>query len=194
MNSDPIKSIENLFTQKRDLILIKESLAGNSRSFAKLLSFYKQKVTSLGMSFFRNHADREDFEQEVFIKVFKNLESFRGDCKFSTWLLKIAYTTAINSKERKKEYESISNETLIPAETITPEEESLQSFTKQVIREAVKELPQKYEVCLDMFFFYDLSLDEISVITSYPVNTIKSHIFRAKKLLAEKLIEYKTKN
>ena len=54
---------------------------------------------------------------------------------------------------------------------------------------SMQELPERYRVCVDMFFFYDRSYQEIETITGFPVNTIKSHVFRAKKILREKLEE-----
>jgi RNA polymerase sigma-70 factor (ECF subfamily) len=48
-------------------------------------------------------------------------------------------------------------------------------------------LPEKYRVCVDLYFFYDCSIKEIEVITGFPENTVKSHVYRAKKLLREKL-------
>ena len=53
--------------------------------------------------------------------------------------------------------------------------------------QAVQELPGKYRICIDLFFFYDRSIKEIGAITGFPENTVKSHVFRAKKLLRERL-------
>ena len=58
----------------------------------------------------------------------------------------------------------------------------------ETVRECLKELPEKYKIVLDLYFFYDNSYAEISEITSLPENTVKSHIFRAKNLLREKII------
>ncbi|MBR4005371.1 MAG: hypothetical protein IKI90_05930 [Treponema sp.] len=55
-------------------------------------------------------------------------------------------------------------------------------------------MPLNYSICLDFYFFYDFSYEEIAIITGFPVNTIKSHIFRAKKVLRQKLLEYSYKN
>ena len=63
-------------------------------------------------------------------------------------------------------------------------------MTVLAVREAVKDLPEKFAVCVELYFFYDNSHAEISKITGLPVNTIKSHIFRAKKILREKLRSY----
>ena len=60
------------------------------------------------MGFFKNEVDTDDFVQEVFIKVYTKLSTFRGDSLFSTWLMRIAYNTAVNSVNRRKEYASLS--------------------------------------------------------------------------------------
>lgn len=184
------KSILNkIFSQKSDERLIEEVLSGSKHSFSTLMARNKNRVEALGFSFFHNSADVEDFVQDVFLKAYTNLSSFKGQSKFSTWLTRIAYTTAINSKTRRKEYESIADESELLDLAATPEDESIRKITILAIREAVKGLPSNYIVCIDLYFFYDLSYDEISVITAYPVNTIKSYIFRAKKILYQKLSE-----
>jgi RNA polymerase sigma-70 factor (ECF subfamily) len=69
----------------------------------------------------------------------------------------------------------------------TPEDAQIKEAIKSAVRQAVSELPEKFRVCIDLFFFYGRSYDEIEIITGFPVNTVKSHVFRAKKLLREKL-------
>lgn len=188
--SSIVRNSEQLKLLKRDIKLVKESIAGNSQSFAKLVSYYQTRIQTVGRSFFKNEADTEDFVQDVFLKAYMNLSSFKGESQFSTWLIRIAYTTAINSKSRRKEYLPLEDDTIIPSEGKTPEENQMLKLTAQAVREAVKELPQNYAVCLDFYFFFDFSYEEISVITGFPVNTIKSHIFRAKQILRTKLQDF----
>ncbi len=183
-------SREDLELQKRTNHLIKECLKGHHKSFAELVSLNENRVKAVGKSFFKNEQDIEDFVQDVFFKAYKNLSSFRGESKFSTWLTSIAYTTAINAKNRKKEYETLSDEAMLPDLDSTPEERQIRTLTKQAVREAIKELPEDYAFCLDLYFFYDNSYEEIMIITGKPLNTIKSHIFRAKKILREKLADF----
>lgn len=187
MQNERIRSIEHIIAEKRDASLVKTTLEGDAKSFARLVSLYKARITALGMSFFKNAADAEDFVQEVFIKVYTNLSQFRGDSLFSTWITRIAYNTAINSINRRKEYLPIADESTLSDPGLTPEESEIRRRTVEAVRDAIKELPQKYAVCLELYFFYDIPYEEISVITDYPVNTIKSHIFRAKKILRGKL-------
>jgi len=190
MNNDIVRSVEQFLTRKRDDVLVNEAAAGKAGSFAKLMTLYKRRVEAVGNSFFRNRTDTEDFVQDVFLKAYANLSSFRGDSLFSTWLTRIAYTTAINTKTRKKEYEPISDEALLPSPGDSPEETEMRRITIEAVHEAVQELPARYAECLDLYFFYDTAYEEIAVITGLPVNTIKSHIFRAKKILREKLKDF----
>ena len=171
-------------------LLVKASLSGNSSAFAKLISLNERRIWAVGMSFFHNPTDAEDFVQEVFIKAYTHLSSYQGKSKFSTWLTSIAYTTAINAKNRTKEYDSLADEDLLEAQSDSPEERHIKRATREAVREAVHELPEAYAFCIDLYFFYDNSYDEIAIITGLPVNTIKSHIFRAKKILRVKLADY----
>lgn len=189
MINDQKSDIEHVAAYKRDSELVKTTLSGDGKSFARLMTLYKKRIVALGMSFFKNEADTEDFVQEVFIMAFTKLDTFRGESMFSTWLTRIAYNLAINSIKRRSEYLPIADETILEDPTDTPEELQIRKITCEAIREAVKELPEQYAVCLDMFFFYDEPYAEISSITGLPVNTIKSHIFRAKKILRDKLVE-----
>jgi RNA polymerase sigma-70 factor (ECF subfamily) len=143
----------------------------------------------MGLSFFHNREDASDFTQEVFMKTYRSLTGFEGKSRFSTWLYRIAYNTALNEVNRRKEYHSLAEEDMdmLINTGETPELNMLRNAAKEAVQAAVKELPQRYAVCIDLFFFYDRSYQEIETITGIPVNTIKSHVFRAKILLREKL-------
>ena len=183
-------NLEQLITKKRDNALIKSTLSGDSKAFSKLVFYYKKRVRALGMSFFKNEADTEDFEQEVFLKAYTNLSNFKGESSFPTWLTSIAYNTAVNAKTRRKEYLPISDEEKLEDVGLTPEKNQIRKLTVLAVREAVKDLPEKFKICVELYFFYDNSHAEISKITGEGINTIKSHIFRAKKILREKLRSY----
>lgn len=169
---------------------VKLVLEGDTRAFAALVAKYKKRIRALGFSFFRNESDVDDFLQDVFVKVFTALSTFRWESSFSTWITRIAYNMACNAVNRKKEYTSFTGEIEIPMEGFSPEELHLREATRQAVKTSLELLPHKYHVCLDMYFFYDMSYQEISEVTGFPVNTVKSHVFRAKKLLREILKDY----
>lgn len=187
MAQDLLQKLEHDIIKRRDLNLVRQTLDGHKAGFAKLMSYYKVRVFNFGKKFFHNEADSEDFVQDVFLKVYTKLDTFQGKSMFSTWLMRIAYTTAINSVNRKKETTSLIDEEFIVDKSSTPEENQIRKVTQEAIQQALQELPEKYAVCVEMYFYYDIPYQEISEITEFPVNTIKSHIFRAKKLLKEKL-------
>ena len=172
-----------------DRIVVSQVLSGQKELFRLLIKRHERAVYGMGMSFLRNSEDASDFTQEVFLKVYRNLPQFEGRSRFSTWLYRIAYNSAINNKTRIKEYHSLAEDE-IAIDTDNPERKLLRDIAKDAVLEAVKELPERFRLCVDLFFFYDRSYQEIELITGYPVNTVKSHVFRAKKILREKLSDY----
>ncbi|MHB9291717.1 putative RNA polymerase sigma-70 factor, ECF subfamily [Hollandina sp. SP2] len=177
-----------------DPLIVAEVVSGQKELFRLLVNRHEKTVYRMGLSFFHNTEDASDFTQEVFLKVFRHLSTFEGRCRFSTWLYRVAYNTAVNRAARKTEYQSLAEDPASPEyaqDWNTPEQTLLQQAVQAAVGEAVKELPERYRICVDLFFFYDRSYQEIEVITGYPVNTIKSHVFRAKKLLREKLADFR---
>ncbi|MDR2482196.1 MAG: sigma-70 family RNA polymerase sigma factor [Treponema sp.] len=172
-----------------DQLLVAGIVSGEQGQFRFLVERYERTVYGMGLSFFRNSEDAADFTQEVFLKAYRSLSRFEGRARFSTWLYKIAYNTALNSVSRRKEYRSLAEDACL-ADGDTPEREALRAAARQAVLEAVTGLPDRYRICVDLFFFYDRTYQEIEAITGFPVNTIKSHVFRAKKLLREKLEDY----
>ena len=171
----------------QDRLLCKAVLAGNTETFSLIAAKYQKRIYSLGMSFFKNHDDSEDFVQDIMLKTFSALPKFRGESSFSTWLMRIAYNSAINSVKRKREFVSAFDDFEIKTNDLTPEERQIQNCVKNSIRWAVSSLPEKYRICIDLYFFYDMPYADIESVTGIPVNTIKSHIFRSKKILKTEL-------
>jgi len=178
-----------VYVNDDDSLIIEQILSGQKELFRLIVKRYEKTVYGMGLGFFHNEDDTSDFTQDVFLKVFKSLHRFEGRSRFSTWLYKIAYNTALNSLQSKKEYRSLAEDEIIP-DRDTPERNMLRKVIREAVHEGVNDLPDRFRICVDLFFFYDRSYQEIEVITGYPVNTIKSHVFRAKKMLRKKLEDY----
>lgn len=168
--------------------IIARVLSGETELFAALVRRHQARVYRLGLSFLKDGDEAEDFAQEVLVRAYTALGSFGGRAKFSTWLLRIAYNLAINTKQRRKPADRLEPET-VPDLSGGTEEEHLREETRKAVRAAVAGLPERQAVCVELFFYYDLKYREIEEITGLPVNTIKSHVFRAKKALREALEE-----
>ena len=165
--------------------IVKQVLLGRIDSFTLIIKRYQKKIFSIGIRFYKNKEDSYDFTQEVFIKAFEGLGSYGGRAPFRFWLTKIAYNHAINKLKAKHAEADIPEE--ICSRAITPEKTHIQREIRQMLRDAVGQLPEQYRICVDLFFFLGLTYSEISEITEYPVNTIKSNVLRAKKILRDEL-------
>lgn len=150
--------IENLLVNSRDRFLVKESLAGNSNAFSTFMFLYKKRVEIIARRFSSNQNDIDDFIQEVFIKVYRNLESYKNESKFSTCLIRIAFNTGINFKTRTKPTESLLYEDSKTIESYydTPEDNQMKKITRDAVKTAISELPEKYAQCVEMHFFLEI--------------------------------------
>ena len=160
---------------------------GRSEYFSLIVERYSSRIFSIGMRFFYNSEDSADFTQEVFLKAFDKIEAYREIAPFRFWLVKLAYNLAINMKKgRGEEHLQVEiNEPVYSGES--PEEVHVKNELKDLLLQEINRLPERYRICLDLYFFFGLKYSEISEITGYPVNTIKSDVFRAKNILRDKL-------
>ena len=166
--------------------LVRSVLNGDSDSFRILIERYQDKVYSTGMRFFRNSDDARDYTQEVFIRVYSRLESFRGSAPFRYWLMKVSYNHGINMLKKvrdSEEYLETGSDSMEPGPDSIVEKRAVSS----ALREAVDSLPEKYRICVDLYFYMGFSYRQINEITDFPENTIKSHVYRAKKILRYRL-------
>ncbi len=168
--------------------LVSRVLDGDREAFSVLIKRYQARMLRLGYGFYKNQDEAEDFAQDVFLKAYTGLAGFKGKSSFSTWLTKIAYNTGINGKKKSGRYEALEAE---PADSrnLGPEELSIRKDSLESLRKAMAALPEKYAVCLDLFFAAGMKFEDISEVTGFPVNTIKSHVFRAKRDLRKALEE-----
>lgn len=166
--------------------IIKKVILGEINSFKLLVRRYQKQIFNIGMRFFKNEDDSYDFVQEVFIKAFAGLPSYRGDSGFRFWLMKVAYNHGVNLI-RVHQSESVINEGALPDRDSTPEVFHLKGEIREVLLKAIERLPVRYQICMDLFFFGGLTYSEINTITGFPVNTIKSNVLRSKQILRDAL-------
>ena len=183
--------VPDLLARKRDLHLVQATLGGEKRAFSKLVSQSWGRVMAVGKSFFHSSEDVEDFCQDVFLRAYQKLSAFKGESLFSTWISRIAFTQAVNRKARDKTAERLENEELIEDSAMSAEEKLVRQIQQEAVRSSVDELPERYASCVRMYFFGGMSHEQIAEATGLPLNTVKSHIFRAKKILARKLECYR---
>ena len=165
---------------------MKRVMRGDIESFAHIVRRYQKFIFSLGMRLFKNSDDSHDFTQEVFIKSYEKITTFRGIAPFRFWLAKLAYNFGISALKSAKSETAVIDESLEGREK-SPESIVLKNELREILKSEINRLPENYRVCLDLYFYSGFTFSEISSITELPMNTIKSNVFRAKNILRNKL-------
>lgn len=172
-----------------DNTLIEHVLKGEIKAFRKIVERHQARIFYLGMRFFHNLHDAEDFAQEVFLKAYKKLGMFKGQASFGSWLYRLAFNLAINeyrlAKRRLAEIEVERDD--FEDEGLTPEFYLIRAEEISEVQRVLRTMPDRYNLVLRMHYFDGLTYQEIAELTGYPINTIKSHIHRAKRVIKSKL-------
>ncbi len=125
----------------------------------------------------------DDIAQEAFIKAYVNINSFNGLAKFSTWLFRIAYNCYCDNRRVSQRYNLVG----IDDKVLTSHETTDHKYRNQELYMALGKLNEKERSVVLLFYMEDKSIKEISKITDIPVNTVKSHLSRAKTHISEHL-------
>ncbi|PAW94691.1 RNA polymerase subunit sigma-24 [Mucilaginibacter sp. MD40] len=174
--------------------LVTRILNGNLHAFQLLVKQHTKLVNSMVSRMVQNEEDVQDICQDVFIKVYKHLDSFKFNSKLSTWIGRIAYSTSINhlkkvSGKATMTLDIAGFENMFQTNE-DPETILTQKNTSAYIQMQINKLPVQYRVVLTLYHLNELSYLEIEEITGMPEGTVKSYLFRARKLLKDKLENY----
>ena len=182
----------------KDLMLVRRAKKGDYRSFDLLVLKYQSRAVALAIKFVKDIHIAEDIAQESFIKAYKSLNSFREESAFYTWLYRIVSNTSKNylaSKKRRKEYsesefysaEDNYSNILDISGGDSPEDILAASNLRETIFAAVSNLPEEIKTAISLREFEGLSYEEISEVTSCPIGTVRSRIFRGREIIQEKI-------
>jgi RNA polymerase sigma factor (sigma-70 family) len=178
-----------------DQALVERILAGETGLFRTLIDQYRRLVIHVVYRLIPNETDREDICQEVFCKVYQNLKTFRHDSKLSTWIARVAYNTCLNFLDKKKLplYDDLISEeddmeTTIPDNSNRPDMLFESGRTADIVRQAIESLPVKYKAIVTLYHLDQMGYNEIAKTLNLPEGTVKSYLFRARKLLKDRLM------
>ena len=171
-----------------DYELIHSIINGDKQLFAELISRYKNLVYSVILRMINSREEANDLAQEVFIKLYKNLDKYYPDYKFSTWVIRITTNHVIDYR-RKNRAETVSMEEIEydAAGEETPETALIDKERALSIKTAIDELPDMYKIPIVLYHQQGLSYQEISDIIEEPLSKVKNRIFRGRKLLKDML-------
>jgi RNA polymerase sigma-70 factor (ECF subfamily) len=171
---------------------------GDKTAFRKLVEKYQSSVINTCYRFLRNKQEAEETAQEVFLKVYLSLESYKPQANFSTWLFKIVVNLCLNKlrDKRKKGFfkkdfsnrEPISEDQDVPApKENQPDYTFEQKELKKIIKEAIDSLPEKQRNVILLSQYEGFSYQEMAKILDCSVSAIESRLFRGKENLKKKL-------
>src|SRR5215468_10692497 len=168
--------------------LIQRVCAGDKEAFYALVEPCERGVFTAAMSILNNVADAEEVAQEAVLKAFSALPRFRGESRFSTWLIQITINEARLKlrKDRRHLYESIdepqSDETgdAFPKDFADWREIPTEELQRKELREALRSLPQKYREVLILRDIQHLSIQETAQVLGITVASVKTRLLRAR--------------
>ncbi len=174
--------------EKVDLA-IEKIKAGDKRAFGVIIETYGSLALNIALPIVGNIEDAEEVVQDSFVRIFRFINQYNGASRFSSWLYKIVYNSALtkinsNAKEllRKDEY----NKTLDSDDYRYEDNLHLdQEIQKSIIDDALTKIPESDRLILTLFYFGEKSIPEIAEITSWKVSKCKVKLMRARKKVAE---------
>lgn len=173
------------------------ALKGDQRAFAEIVDMYQDKLYHMAYRMLFNRQEAEDVVQESFLRVYKNLDRYDDEMKFSTWIYRIATNLCIDQLRKRKpvysldaessEHEGLDGYAMVPSDDRTPESELVLSDTQRIIRQAIETLPPKYKTVMVLRYLQEMSLQEIGEVLDMPVTTVKTRVHRGREFLRKKL-------
>ena len=171
-----------------DQVYIEAILKGDTNAFTVLVDRYKDLVYTLALRMMKHTEEAEEAAQDTFIKAYKSLNKFKGDSKFSTWIYRVAYNTCLDrlKKNKRQQYTVEINEyTEYQVKTLDNALDQIEAKEKeQAIQECLALLPSEDSFLLTLYYFEELSLEEIGKIVSLKPNNVKVKLFRSRKKMA----------
>lgn len=169
-----------------DAQLIDEVGKGNQAAFDILFSKYNNKLYASLLAFTKSHDLAEDLTQKTFIRVWKKIETFRGDSSLFTWIYRIAINLAKNefsSKQAKNQgiTDNIDDTYDLESSVSSPESHAIEAESMQAVMDFIASLPTDLREAISLREFDGRSYDEIAQITGSPIGTVRSRIFRARE-------------
>jgi RNA polymerase sigma factor (sigma-70 family) len=173
-----------VISQQEENDLIDRILAGKEDQYARLVDQYKSYAFTIALKVLDNRSDAEEAAQDAFIKAFHYLKGFNRQARFSTWLYRIVFNTAISYKRKNRHVlASIEHHDRAREENSSLERDDKQLFVGQ----AMEQLNEADRLAIQLYYIKEFSLEEVAELMGQNMNTLKVRIHRARQRLADAL-------
>ena len=188
--------------------LVERVLGGDNTAFGIIIRKTESLVAKIVFDTITNDGDRKDIAQDIYLKAYQKLHSFKFQSKLSTWIAQISYNTCIdhlrkrklvllekNLEEKEMGHANDMLDVINTSKGISPEEADtvvMEKNISEILKTGIEKLPAVYKTLVTLYHTEELSYDEIGQITGLPAGTVKSYLFRARKELKNHLLlQYK---
>ena len=188
-----------MVTPKEEINLIKKAQDGNLWAFEMLVKKYDKRVMSLAMQLLNNVQDAEDVYQEVFTKVYQNINKFQFKSAFFTWLYRIVVNSAISFRNKRKHQQHHSLDEISDLHIHQnwmvdhgpgPDQKTMGKEMEAAVQRSIDQLTMMQRVIFVLRFFQDFKIKDIAKITGRSEGTIKNGLFRSTRKIRKDLGDY----
>lgn len=174
--------------------LIQQFKHGNKNSFEEIVNIYYQKVYSTCYRYLGHTEEAADACQDVFLKIYLNLEKFRKGSSLSTWIYQITSNTCRDLLRKKKDnLKSLDKyDYQIKDQSVLPEKQTILNENQQALQKIINQLSLNYKEVLILRDFEGLNYEEIASTLNISMGTVKSRLSRARSFLREEFKKYQT--
>ncbi|TAJ14367.1 sigma-70 family RNA polymerase sigma factor [Marinilabiliaceae bacterium JC017] len=171
--------------------IIKKVRQGEVTAYAQLIDKYQNMVYSLAYNIVKHKEDAEEIAQDAFFKAYRSLDKFKGDSEFSTWLYRIVHNTAISKlRVRKPAASDLDSKDVLQYEMHNTEANLNRLEVKErklILKKALNRLKEDVSFLMIMYYYKELSIEEIATQTGLSASNVKVKIHRGRKHLYEEL-------
>jgi len=171
-----------------DEILIQQALAGRQSACSMLVKRYEKYVFTLALRFVKNREDAHEVAQDCFLRMFRYMADFRGDCKFTTWLYRIVYSTSLNHLRKKtpdiQSLDDAERPLQLKSDAIPDVSVGMERNDRNAtLRRAIDMLSHDDAGIITLFYLYEQSLEEICQVMDLTMTNAKTKLCRARQRL-----------
>jgi RNA polymerase sigma factor (sigma-70 family) len=174
---------------RSDTYYIEQVLEGNTSFFGELVDKHKNKVFNLAFSICGNREDAEEIAQDSFMKIYHSLKDFKNRAAFTTWLYRIVYNTSISfiraGRNRLLSIEDLPDFAGTVSESMLNDDESDAEYRKSLLKFAMHKIGEEERGIITLYYYDEMSVEEISDITGISRSNVKIRLFRTRKRMLE---------
>ncbi len=171
--------------ESSDITLVRRSQSGDREAFSELVRRHQHLVYNVAYRFMRDAALAEDMAQEAFLKAFRLLKGFRGDCSFTTWMYRVTSSVCLTELNRRNRRGEVELHPEARDKLCTTEPKPVDRDMKEQVRRCVTRLSDRYATIITLYYLNGISYDEIAQAMEIPLGTLKTWMFRARKQLRQ---------